>query len=175
MRPSTRLVEVEAVDRFLAAEKRLYGEMPEFGATRFHRRGHFEHQAVWPIADQLGVVSSGHLRVIARPGSDLTSISLIFNSQCISRIDFVPLTECESNPLWAASHQLPPRVCGPHFHDWETNREHVLNNELWELPCRMGLPPQIRRFSQAFPWLAARVNLVLTPDQRAFDLPRTFI
>ena len=175
MRPSTRSAEVEAVDRFMSGEKYLYGQMPEFGPSNFNRKGKFEHQAIWPIADDLGVVTSGHLRVVTRPGFERTTIGVIYNNQCVSRVDFVPPTECESNPSWAEALQLESRVCGPHIHDWDINRAHVLTNELWELPCRSALPPQIRRFSQAFPWLAARVNLVLSHDQRAFDLPGSLV
>jgi hypothetical protein len=175
MRIATRLSEVQAVDRFLAGEKHLYGAMPEFGATNFNRKGHYEHQAVWPISDDLGIVTSGHLRVVARPGSDQTTISIVFNNQCVSRVDFVPVDECENNPFRASSSNLPPRVCGPHFHGWEINREHILANEMWELPFREPLPPQVRRFSQAFPWVASSVNLVLSPEQRVFDLPAMFV
>ena len=64
-----------------------------------------------------------------------------------------------------------PREFAAHFHSWEHNRFHVLTDEEWELPCREPLPPQVRKFDQAFPWLAARINLVLTPDQRRFEPP----
>lgn len=47
--------------------------------------------------------------------------------------------------------------------------------EKWELPCREPLPAQIRRFEQAFPWLADRMNLKLTAEQRTFDIPRQLV
>jgi hypothetical protein len=169
--------DVAAVDAFLAdSPKQLSGPPPEFGAATFHRRGDYEWKAVWPIADSLGVVMTGQRRFVVRPGLLLgPSISVIFDREAVARLDIVPAQECELNPLWAAALGLPPRVCGPHFHSWEHNRDHVLATEEWELPCRELLPPQVRKFDQAFPWLAARVNLVLTPDQRRFEPPSRLV
>jgi hypothetical protein len=166
-------VEVAAVDAFFAdGPKSLAGPPPEFGVGNFHRGGAYEWRANWPIADSLGIVGPGALRVVVRPGQALgPSISVIFNRQMVSRLNFVPAQECESNPLWAAAVGLPPRVCGPHLHAWDHNRLHVLDTGEWQLPCREPLPAQIRKFDQAFPWLAARINLVLTPDQRRFEPP----
>lgn len=169
--------DVEAVRQFLADKlKTLVGPPPEFGATTFHRSNTYEWAATWPIADSLGIVGSGQLRFVVRPGSGLgPSLSVIFNRQMIARLDFAPPTECESNPLWAGAFGLPSRVCGPHFHSWEHNEQHTLDTEEWEMPCREPLPPQIRRLEQAFPWLADRINLVLTPEQREFSLPAQLI
>jgi hypothetical protein len=126
------------------------------------------------LADRcsVGVVGSGALRFVIRPGLSLgPSISVIINGQAIARLDFVPPHECESNPPWAGYVGLSPKVCGPHFDSWEHNRLHVQAQQEWELPCRESLPHQVRKFDQAFPWLAARINLVLTPDQRRFEPP----
>ena len=165
--------DVAAVDAFLAdGPKSLAGPPPEFGVGLFHRQGVYEWRANWPIADSLGVVGPASLRFVIRPGLALgPSISLIFNRQAVARLNFVPTQECESNPLWAAMLGLPAQVCGPHFHSWEHNRAHVLTVKEWELPCREALPLQVRKFDQAFPWLAAKINLVLTPDQRRFEPP----
>jgi hypothetical protein len=165
--------EIAAVDAFFAdTPKSLAGPPPEFGVGNFYRGGAYEWRANWPIADSLGIIGPGALRAIVRPGQALgPSISVIFNRQAVARLNFVPARECESNPLWAAAVGLPPRVCGPHFHAWEHNRFHVLETEEWQLPCREPLPAKIHKFDQAFPWLAARINLVLTPDQRRFEPP----
>lgn len=170
---SSILKDVEAVRQFLADKpKTLAGPAPEFGATTFHRNNVYEWDAKWPIADSLGVITSGQLRIVLRPGSGLgPSMSVIFNRQMVTRLDFDPPEICETNPLWAAEYALPPRVCGPHLHGWEPNERHVLETEDWELPCREALPPQIRRFEQAFPWLCDRINVLLTPEQRLFSLP----
>jgi hypothetical protein len=169
--------DVAAVDAFWAdSPKQLSGAPPEFGATNFHRDGAYARAAIWPIADSLGIVGPGQLRFVVRPGLRLgPSISVIFRGQAVARLDFVPPEECESNPMWAATLGLQPRVCGPHFHSWEHNRQYVIRDERWELPCREALPPQVRRFEQALPWLAASMNLVLTPEQRAFDVPTELV
>jgi hypothetical protein len=174
---STIAADVAAVDAFLAdGGKTLSGAPPEFGVSAFNRNGQYEREAIWPIADSLGIVTTGQLRFVVRPGLDLgPSISVVFGRQAISRLDFVPVNECESNPAWAAPLGLPPRVCGPHFHGWTHNRHHVLTQEEWQLHCREPLPPQVRRFEQALPWLADRINLVLTPEQRSFDIPRELV
>jgi len=170
---SSIAADVAAVDAFWAdTPKSLSGPPPEFGPSTFNRRDQYEQEAKWPIADSIGIVRSAHLRIVVRPGLAIgPSISVIFNRQAIARVDFVPGNECESNPLWAADLGLPPRVCGPHFHSWEHNRSQILATGDWELQCRLPLTVQIRRFEQAFAWLAAEMNLVLTPDQRAFDVP----
>lgn len=168
--------DVAAVDQFLSSQKHLYGAPPEFGRSNFQRKGKHEWQASWPIADSLGMVTSAQLRFVARPGiPERHSVSVIYNGQCVTRLDFAPSDECESNPVWAKDFGLPAVVCGPHMHSWEHNRAHVLVMRLWELPCRLPLQPQIRRFAQAFPWLAAEINIMLTPEQRDFSLPAELI
>lgn len=174
---SSIAADVAAADAFWKdAAKSLSGAPPEFGVSTFNRNGQYEREAIWPIADSNGIVGTGQLRFVVRPGLDLgPSISVIFNRQAIARLDFVPATECENNPLGAAALGLPARVCGPHFHGWELNRDNVLRLERWELPFREALPPQVRRFEQAFPWLAEKMNLVLTPEQRTFDVPKELV
>lgn len=177
MAVSNVAADVAAADAFWAdTPKRLSGAPPEFGMSTFNRDGQYEREAIWPIADSLGVVTTGQLRFVVRPGLQLgPSISVIFNRQALARLDFVPPQECEPNPLWAASLGLPATVCGPHFHGWQHNRLHVLQRERWELPCREALAPQLRRFEQALPWLADRLNLVLTAEQRSFDVPKELV
>jgi hypothetical protein len=148
--------DVAAVDAFLADNpKTLFGPPPEFGVSPYHRQGGYEWRANWAIADSSGIVGPASLRFVIRPGTSLgPSISVIFGGQAVARLDFVVAEECETNPPWAADAGLPPRVCVLHFHSWEHNRLHVLAYEQWELPCREALPPQVRRFDQAFPWLS---------------------
>ena len=70
--------DIGAVNEFLLNPKQLYGAPPEFGPSNYHRRVR-EWEAVWPIADHSGIVGSGQLRFIARPGAaNRHSISLIF-------------------------------------------------------------------------------------------------
>lgn len=166
--------EVAAVDTFLASPKHLYGAPPEFGPTNFHRKGLPEWQAVWPMADEDGVLTGAELRVVARPGP-FPSLSVIWSGQAVTRLDICAETECKPNPLWAGALGALPQVCGPHLHSWELNRGHNLNITGWEIPCREPLQPQIRRFEQAFPWLMDRINVALTPEQRVFDTPANLL
>lgn len=168
--------ELAAVDAFFADRKTLYGDPPEFGPTKFHRKGLPEWNAVWPIADSLGIMTGGQLRFVTRPGLERgPTIAVILNQRCVARLDLAPADECETNPLWAQNLNLPARVCGVHYHGWEHNRAHVEWSGEWELPCRMPLPPQIRRFEQAFPWFADRINLEFGNEQRTFELPSRLI
>ena len=97
---------------------------------------------------------------------------MIFRDQCLFRLDFVVATVCHNNPQWAAAYDMPPMVCGPHFHPWNANRDEVLRQQVWELPFRAPLPTRIHRFDQALPWMAAEVKLILTSEQREFGPPR---
>lgn len=167
--------EIAAVGEFLRASKVLSGPAPEFGPTKFHTKGAYEWCAKWPVADDLGIVR-GEMRFATKPGSDEQfSISLIFQGHAVARLDFADETECHPNPHWASQFSVPGRVCGPHLHVWELNKEHVAQTGAWTLPVRTPLPPQIRRFSQALPWFADRVNVVLTPEQRGFDMPKELV
>ena len=167
--------QLEAVDRFLAGDKHLYGEPPEFGPAHVSRKGVLS-EAVWPIADSEGIISTGQIRIMPRIGSCFT-ISVIFAGQCITRLDFVAMTDCESNPPWAYSMGLPATVCGPHLHSWVNNRQEILRiqSATWTMPLRVPLPVQIRKFSQALPWLAAHLKLMLTAEQRLFELPTDLV
>ena len=175
MRPSQRIADVEAVSRFFAERKTLFESPPEFGLKRTDQRNS-PWEARWPIVDSAGSSTGGaHLRITLSPASDRPlSISVIFLKNCIYRIDFVAHSICHHNPHWAAAlgGGITPMVCGPHVHPWEENRRHVETQDEWQLPCRIALPPQIQRFDQAFPWLADRVNIILEPRHRSFELPR---
>jgi hypothetical protein len=167
--------ELTAVDGFLAQTKRLYKIPPEFGPSKF-QRGEPASDAIWPIEDSLGVITSGQLRIVSRAGAELgATIAVIYANQCVCRLDFVPLSVCHPNPAWAQYLGLPPIVCGPHYHGWEHNREHVAESGVWKLPVRETLQPQIKKFEQALPWLASKINLVLTDEQRAFEFPRRLL
>lgn len=165
-----RAQEVKLADEFLAMHKALSGEPPEFGPKI---RGKWPGwEAVWPIADLSGVVSTGSLRIVYRPASpEPFTLVLVYRGNGIYRLDYVDPGVCHSNPFWAQFVDAPPSVCGPHVHEWEKNRDHILKQDKWELPCRVELQPQITKFEQAFAWFADRINLILTPDQRRFELP----
>jgi hypothetical protein len=170
---ASRSVDVGLADEFFADEKTLAGAAPEFGPKKNKSGSYAMWEAIWPIANSAGVVESGQLRVNYAPVSDkLFSICLIFRGQCLFRVDFVAATICHNNPQWAADYGLPATVCGPHYHPWNPNRYEVLRQQNWELPFRLPLPPRIHRFDQALPWMTSEVKLLLTSEQREFDLPR---
>ncbi|HLH49233.1 MAG TPA: hypothetical protein VKV96_07830 [Roseiarcus sp.] len=168
MVPASRASDVKAVDAFLEeVGKTLQGAPPPW----IPGRDGIELMAIWNIEDSLGIVRA-HLRFRVDPQNrSYPSVSLIFRNNSAWRIDLEASTVCKPNPLWAQAVGAPSTVCGSHCHSWPDNRDHILGQELWELPCRSPLPPQVRRLPQAVLWLAERVNLTLSPDQRDFDVP----
>ncbi|THD43880.1 MAG: hypothetical protein E7774_11895 [Bradyrhizobium sp.] len=170
----SRQTEVEAVDRLLLGDKRLSGAAPEFGPTNFNRRGRYENCARWPLVDDIGVANGAEFLFVARAAGE-HSISVLWRQRPIYRLDIVGREECKPNPHFSQGLGLPSRVCGPHVHTWENNRAHVLSQTVWDLPCREPLPPQVRRFDQAWLWLAGRLNVVLTSEERVFQLPMALI
>lgn len=167
----SRADDIEAVDRFIASEKRLSGSAPEFGPRPNSNDGS-SWEAVWPIANADGVVESGQVKVRYSPASDKPfSIVLIFQDNCVFCIDFVDKSMCHVNPLSAVSAGLQATVCGPHCHTWGANRVYLMGGGDWELRLREPLAPQIRKFDQAFAWFAQQVGLTLLPRDRLFELP----
>lgn len=163
--------EVNLIDAFLDDKKTLDGAPPEFG-EKSRGKGRRIWEAVWPIADSTGVVSSGQLRFLFSPASDKPyTLLVIYRQQCVYRIDFVDSGICHSNPLWSEPFGAPPEVCGPHVHPWGENRGVILAKGEWGLPCRFPLPSTVSKFSHSLPWLAEKINLTLTPDQQSFALP----
>jgi hypothetical protein len=170
----TRQADVDTIDRFLAAGKRLVGDAPEFGPTNFSRKGAYENCARWPLVDDLGIASGAEFLFVARARGE-HSVSILWRQRAICRLDLVSPHECKSNPYFARDLDLPARVCGPHVHLWKHNRAHVLSQTSWDLPCRDPLPPQVRRFGQAWPWLADRLHIVLTSEERTFGPPEALV
>ncbi|WP_425062010.1 hypothetical protein [Pyruvatibacter mobilis] len=167
MSTEARQMAVNEVDEFLAHEKRLIGSPPEW---RKSTRGG-ELEALWNIADELGV-SSAHLRFRFVPTRRIyPSISVIHRNQPVWRIDLAPPTLCKANPPFAAEMGMEPTVCGSHAHRWDDNRSHILSQDVWDLPARTSIQPQVRRIRQALAMLAEDINLTLEPYQRAFDEP----
>jgi len=159
--------DVQPVDDFLAREKRLVGPPPLWVAARRS----WECSAQWPIINDLGI-QVGELRFKAANGSNASdSVSVIFRSNPIWRMDLAPMTTCEPNPPYGRWLELPAQVCGPHEHRWPDNRQHVIDNGFSELPFRRALAANLKRFEQMLPYLANEINLILEPDQRSFDGP----
>lgn len=158
---------VAEVDSFLADPKCLQGGHPEWRESS--RKGELE--AVWNIEDSLGI-SNAHLRFRLVPVDwGHPSISVIFRAQKVWRVDMAPQIKCKPNPLFARRLGLPAEVCGSHAHTWFDNRDHILNQDVWDIPARRPIAPQIRRIPQALADLADTINLTLAAEQRDFDRP----
>jgi hypothetical protein len=159
--------DIQLVEDYLAAPKTLEASLPEWSsAVRDH-----ELQAIWNVEEDGGRLRS-HLRVrVGRHSKRWPSVSLIFRSNPIWRVDIKPDDVCEGNPLWAFNLGLDAQVCGTHCHTWVDNRQHILASGLWELPARRNIAPQVRRLPQVMAFMAEELNIELTHEQRGFDTP----
>lgn len=168
MKPIQRDDDVRAVDTFLAEPKTLVGGLPEWLPSE---RPH-ELQAIWIVADAVGVERAQLRFRVFRHDRHAPSLSLLFRNRPVWRLDMVPSSECKPNPHWAWRVKAEARVCGPHCHEWPDNRDFLLTGApVWILPCRRALPPTVRRLPQAMYWLADRLGLRLDGEQRGFDVP----
>jgi hypothetical protein len=165
--------EVEEIDRFLSARKGLDGPFPEWNLSSFFKRDkNQEYEAIWPIKDDLGIVGKGQLRFVFRPWNRAEpSISIVYGQRKVARLDIISSQKGEPNPHWARDLGLPAMVFGSHVHKWEHNRSHILSQDVWDIPCREQLPPQVRRLPQGLGWMADYANIVIEPDQHGFDIP----
>lgn len=165
--------ELDEVDNFLAAEKWLYGDAYEWRLSSFYKGKNLEHEAIWPVADKIGIVGKGQLRIAYRPwNSMLFSISLIYGQFAVYRLDKENPLVCEHNPHWARAMGVPPVVCGTHVHTWADNKEHIRSTGERTLPVRRPLPPQIQTLKQALLHLADSININLTREQYAIEPPK---
>jgi hypothetical protein len=162
----TDLIEV---DDFLQDHKSLVGPPPEWRSSP--RSGSRDLEATWPIADSLGIVRAQLRFRVPRPQLSNPSASVIYRNNSIWRVDLTSPTTCKLNPPWSHAQGLEARVCGSHEHPWQENRSYVKHNGFGQLPARRVIPPQVRKLSHALPWLAQRINLALSPEQREFDVP----
>ena len=162
-----KLIDVDAIDAFLARPKFLDGPPPIWKlATRA-----WEHTAQWILNDDLGI-SVGKLRFkMPRESNASDSVIVIFRERPIWRIDLSSKSDCEPNPPDAAAYGLPAFVCGPHEHTWADNRTYIAETGASDLPYRRVLAPQIRKFNQILPYLGGSISLTITPEQRSFDNP----
>lgn len=158
---------LEEVDEFLQGAKWLEDDIPDW--KHGVRPGQWD--AVWNIEEKHGV-SRAHMRFrISSQTPGYPSVSVIFRMNPVWRVDLKPEKDCEPNPPWAAGLGLPAEVCGNHSHEWVDNREHIRQSKEWDLPCRRPVEPQMRRVPQMLFWLADRIGIELTSDQRNFDAP----
>ncbi len=160
-------MDVDEIDAFLDEAKGLQG--PFWGWQPGVRPNEFE--SIWPIENDLGIVRAQLRFRFSKMEKAFPSVSLVFRTSPIWRIDLVPNDACKLNPPGAHLLGLPPRVCGPHCHSWPDNREYVRINGLGQLPFRRQIPVNLRRVEPIVHWLGERINLKVEPNQRGFDVP----
>ena len=169
MARSSRQTEIAEVDQFLASGKFLEDRLPTWtGDLRPD-----EWTARWAIRDDIGVVRAGtELRLRSlRVRASQFSISVLYRSQPVYRLDMVDLAETKLNPPDAYRLDLPARVAGPHVHAWIDNRSYVSVNGFGSLPYRRSIPSQLRRVPHALMQISQETNIHVTPQQASFDLP----
>lgn len=161
--------QLSEIDRYLADKnKELDGHQPEWA----HAAGYGEFQLAWPIIERSTGITRSQLRFRIPEGSyHFPSISLIYRSELISRLDRKPPEDCEPNPPYAGNLGLPARVCGTHLHKWSDNRQHVANSGRWELPVRRPISDHMTRLDQMFFWFCDHIGVRIQQDNRHLFLP----
>lgn len=167
MTTAVRNREVAQIDAYLTERKRLKPGAPEWKPSSRPREVH----AIWHVEDSAGV-ERAHLRFRCHTSRRAyPTIMLILGELQAWRVDLVPPDECKFNPPWAYRLGLPAMVCGPHGHEWSDNRDHLLTDAPWKLPCRRPMPVNLRRIPQVLPWLAESLRIELSNGWRGFDIP----
>lgn len=160
-------MDVAEIDAFLAEEKNLLGGLPAWYDSGYAG----ELAATWSIQDAAGIIRSQFRFRCDKRDRTTPSVSLLYQSCLIWRVDLAPVDVCEHNPPGALALGLPAQVRGPHSHSWPFNREYVRSAGFGTLPYRAQLAVQIRRLPQAMLWLSTEIKLTVTPEQRGFDVP----
>lgn len=169
MTRSSRQIEAAEVDDFLASDKFLEDRLPAWtGDLRPD-----EWTARWAIRDDIGVVRAGtELRFRSlRVRASQFSISVLYRSQPVYRLDMVDPAEEKLNPPDAFRLNLSARVIGSHVHAWSDNRAYIIANGFGSLPYRRQLSLHLRRVPHALMQISQEANIHVTPQQASFDLP----
>ena len=169
MPTSAHLADVEEVDRFLAEQKFVTEQLPEWRES--HITGRLT--AVWPIVDSEGVIREATRLVFVCKADELSYVSatLLLRNNRIFGVDLVPPCQIKTNGFGAAKYGLAPVISGSHFHTWADNREHALAAGVGNMPYRRPTPRPLTRLPHALAALAQAVNLSLTAEQASFDVP----
>lgn len=165
MIPAGRIDDVSDVETFLAIEKYLSGPPPVWRKPRWGG----EYTALWTMTDLAGEELAALKCTAQITNTAVAGLNLIYKSRPIWRVHIDVDSACHDNPHFAERLGIPGKVCGPHEHAWPINRDHILAQDVWELPCRRSLP--VKRLGVALAHLADQINLTLTPDQRGFEGP----
>lgn len=162
--------QIAEVDTWLTSYKTFDIYQPPWIAVAGRGR---DWEANWPIVGADGI-SSAYVALEADAALVFISISIIYRSSTIYRLDIVPSDHTEGNPYSARKYakDLPSQFCGPHTHAWEDHRTWIAEHGLGELPFRRPLDPAPSGFPSAFEYVAGEINLTLLPVHRPIQLPR---
>ena len=152
-------------DAFLAGIKKLEGYQPDWVKTG---RG---WQFGWSISDGTGSIV-GQLRFECDLRLQCISISVIFASHSVTRLDVVPDHHWHENRYGAGALGLEPKIYGTHIHSWPDNRLWLSRNNTPELVFCRAVEYPTEDFSATFSMFADEINLTLEPGQRSVFLPR---
>jgi len=153
------------VNRLLAANKTLSGQ------AEWREGNPGDMRIRWPLLVWSSISEAAlHLTAFAISPGLRFSIALVYRVS-IARIDFVPDYEGHTNPLNRIGSLGAYRIRGPHYHAWADNRHLATAAALpRELKCARALPPQIRRWEQAFRWFCDQVSIDLS-GTAVIDVP----
>lgn len=158
---------IKKVDAFINSEhKTLSGPQPEWKKT-----GRDDWQCTWPIEEDHGIIRSSLKLRIPKYGFDNPSVGLIFLGEMIARLDKSRDSECKPNPPYARQLGLPYKVCGPHVHRWEHNKQHIERNNVWELPAREPIKDNMTKIEQMHYWFCDYIQVKIPQEHRSLYLP----
>lgn len=160
----------DAVDGFLQADKALAGNAIWRDGT-----GDEDWRAAYVVLVE-GEHVGAALDLTAYPQTPTNRADCRFTitlncPQPVWRIDFDPPDKGHPNPIDRIGILGEGMVFGPHFHSWQDNRHLATRAALpRELSCARTLPPQIRRWEQAFRWFCGQTGISL-PAGPVIGLP----
>lgn len=161
----------DAVDAFLGAEKSLTGTAKWHDGT-----GDGDWRTSYVVlAEGEHVGAALDLTAYPHIPTDREDCRFTITLNCpqpIWRIDFEPPDKGHTNPLDRSRFLGEGLVYGPHYHSWPDNR-HIATKAMLpkELGCARTLPPQIRRWEQAFRWFCGETGITL-PSGAMLELPK---
>lgn len=161
--------QVAEVDTWISSYKAFDSYQPPWQPIRSRGR---DWQATWPIVD-LGGISSGKAVFETDAAFTEISISVIYRSNPIFRLDLVPADREEGNEFVALQYasDVPRKFTGTHTHSWDDHRLWVKSNGLGELPIRRPLIDPPTEIDGAFEFISRIMNVSLQPGQRPVILP----
>lgn len=161
--------EVAQVDAYIQSYKVLAGPQPHWVSVTKRSR---DWELTWALEDASGI-ASGYIMIESNAAQTEVSISVIYRSAPIYRIDIVPSDKPEGNPLITRQFapDLPAHFTGSHVHAWSDHREYVRQRGLGELPFRRPLEDDPSNLDRAFDLLTSDIGLTLLPGQRGIEMP----